>query len=365
VADLSFYFKELVSGGRRRKSDRLLLAFLRLASHPYAALLSVRAAAYRFGVLRSYRLARPVISVGNIVLGGTGKTPLVARLAADLMARGLSVAVLSRGYGGSARGAVGIVSDGERLLMTPEQAGDEPCLLAKKLPGLLVVIGADRYRAGLLALEKLRPDVFILDDGFQHLRLKRDLNLLILDGAKPFADGFTLPGGFLREKPSAAERCDLVVYTRSPGKEQRSHVLPQKPSCWTRHGLTGLTPLGGNGTVDFQQIAGGRVLAFAGIGDPDSFFAALERSGVQPVATISFPDHTPYDAAEIAAILRLKVASRADFLVMTEKDAVKLAPHALRLGESFATVLELDFEDPAPLQQALGQVLVGLGTKPR
>jgi len=357
MTDLSLYFKELVSGGRQRRRDRLLLALLRLLSRPYALILRLRAAAYSLGLLRSYRLPCPVISVGNITLGGTGKTPMVAWIADYLMRRGLRVVVLSRGYGGSAQGTIQIVSDGKTLLLSPEEAGDEPCLLAGMLPGLMVVIGADRYRAGQRALEELKPDLCILDDGFQHLRLRRDLNILLLDARQPFAGGVTLPGGLLRESPTAAARADLVIYTRSPEGAAGPGLFPDKPYCWTKHRFSGIVPLIGGELRGFAAAIDCRVMAFSGIADPEAFFCGLEGVGVRPVTTLSFPDHTPYGEAEIAAILRLKVASCSTLLLTTQKDAVKLVPYIERLVGCFAVVLELVVDDARPLEAALEKIL--------
>lgn len=356
MADLSRYFSELVEGKRRTPGDRLLFALLRAASLPYGGLLALRAWGYRVGLIPSLRLPRPVISVGNVTLGGTGKTPLTARLAQMLIARGLKVAVLSRGYGGTAAGAVRIVSDGKELLLTPEVAGDEPCLLAQKVPGLMVVIGGDRYRAGMLALDKLDPDVFLLDDGYQHLRLKRDLNLLLLDAARPFADGRTLPAGFLRERRSACGRADLIVYTRC-GDAPKPELFPGKPSLCTNHTLGGAVPLAGGELLDFAALKGTRVTAFSGIADPAAFFDLLESAGVRLTATLSFPDHTPYGDEEIAALCRLKSASRSACLLTTEKDAVKLAAQAAALAPCYVVPLELDSPDFGPLEAAVEKVL--------
>lgn len=350
------YFRDLTDGKLPGLRDRLLLALLRGVALPYGFLLRLRASAYRSGLFRSHRLPVPVISVGNIVLGGTGKTPMVAWLAEYLVGRGLRVAVLSRGYGGSAEGELRIVCDGKTMLSTPEEAGDEPCLLAQKVPGLMVVIGSDRHRAGLLALAELKPDIFILDDGFQHLRLERDLNILLLDATRPFANGRTLPAGFLREPVGAAERADLVVYTRCAAG-QRADQLPGRPSCRTSHRLSGLAPLGGGGGTGFEAMKGARVTAFSGIANPSAFFDLLEQEGVRLAATLAFPDHTSYGEEEIAAICRLKQSSRSSILVTTEKDAVKLAPYRERLGECYVTLLELAADDWTPLTAALEKLL--------
>lgn len=358
MTDLSHYFKELVGGERRRVRDRLLLALLRLVSRPYAWVLRLRAAGYRSGLLRSFRLPCPVISVGNITLGGTGKTPLTALLAAELIGRGRRVAVLSRGYGGSAQGALRIVSDGEKILLTPEESGDEPYLLARKVPGLMVVIGADRYQAGLLALRELKPDLFILDDGFQHMRLHRDLNLLLLDCSRPFGNGQVLPAGFLREPKRGVERADLVLFTRCA--EALSTPLlpgPAKPVCRSTHRLSGFVPLEGGELRPFSELKGMRALAFAGIADPKGFFDALEGEGASLVATLAFSDHICYGEPEIAAICRLRTASRSALLITTEKDAVKLAPFRDRLGTVQVAVLSLDLLDGAVLEELLEQLV--------
>lgn len=350
------YFRDLTEGKLHGLRDRLLLSLLRGIAVPYGSLLRLRASAYRSGLFRSHRLPVPVISVGNIVLGGTGKTPMVAWLARYLVGRGMRVAVLSRGYGGSAEGELRIVCDGKTMLSTPEEAGDEPCLLAQKVPGLMVVTGADRYRAGLLALAELKPEIFILDDGFQHLRLERDLNILLLDATRPFANGRTIPAGFLREPVDAAERADLVVYTRCAAGERPDH-LPGIPGCRSSHTLSGLAPLGGGGGTGFEAAKAARVTAFSGIADPAAFFDLLEQEGVRLTATLAFPDHTSYGEEEIAAICRLKVASRSTILITTEKDAVKLAPYRERLGECYVTLLELASDDWSPLTAALEKLL--------
>ncbi|GFO65535.1 tetraacyldisaccharide 4'-kinase [Geomonas paludis] len=357
MADLETYYRDLMAGKRSGLGDKALLGLLRLSSRPYAAILRLRALGYRLGLIPSHRLPRPVISVGNLVLGGTGKTPTVAWLAAYLMKQGKRVCVLSRGYGGSAEGEIRIVCDGDNLLVTPEEAGDEPCQLAGMLPGLMVVIGSNRYRAGLHALEKLNPDVFILDDGYQHLKLKRDLNILLLDATTPFDNGLTLPGGFLREAPAAAGRADLVICTRATEGKARTAPVPGKPTCWTKHRLSGMIPLGAGPATGFEAAQGPRVMAFSGIANPAAFFDGLEAVGVRPVTTLSFPDHVSYGEPEIAAILRLKTASRSTVLLTTQKDAVKLLPHADKLAGCFAVVLELEFEDSRPLEAALTALL--------
>lgn len=350
------YFRSLVAGERRGPLDRILLSLLALLSAPYATILRLRAAAYAAGVFRTHRLDRPVISVGNLTVGGTGKTPTVALVARMLMARGKRVAVLSRGYGGSLEGEMRIVSDGETVRLSAEEAGDEPVLLARSVPGLMVVIGSDRYRAGLLARERLDPDVFILDDGFQHIRLYRDLNILLLDCRSPLGTGRTLPAGLLREPPAAMGRADLVIYTRCGG-EEAPPVHGTRPHCRASHRLVGVEPLGEGALLPFAALSGEKGLAFAGIAEPEAFFAGLREAGLALAGSISFPDHSPYGEGEIAAIAAAAEEIGADYLVTTGKDAVKLSRQIPRLGRVYATVLEMRLFDPAPLEGALDKIL--------
>jgi tetraacyldisaccharide 4'-kinase len=354
MANLETYYLELVAGKRRGIFDRSLLLLLGGCSFIYALLMRARSFAYAMRLLHVRRLGRPVISVGNIMAGGTGKTPTVAWLASYFMARGKRVAVLSRGYGGTLAGAIRIVSDGEALFATPEEAGDEPVLLARSLPGLLVVVGADRYRAGLLAQERLAPDIFIVDDGFQHLRLHRDLNILLLDCRRPFGNGRTFPAGLLREPKGASNRADLILLTRC----KPAAALPQltgieKPVCRTSHHLAGFTSLDGGAQHPFSELKGLRGLAFAGIAAPADFFDTLGEEGVALVATLAFSDHICYGEEEIAALCRLKTASRAAYLITTGKDAVKLLPYRERLGGVYVAGLELSIPDVKVLEECL------------
>jgi tetraacyldisaccharide 4'-kinase len=291
-------------------------------------------------------------------MGGTGKTPTVLLLARELMTRGKRVAVLTRGYGGTLEGETRIVSDGISLRLSPAEAGDEPCLLASSLPGLMVVMGSDRYRAGCLALNELSPDCFILDDGFQHQRLGRDLDILLLDGTAPFGNGLTLPAGFLREPPSASNRSDLVILTRYGGQQTFPDGLPENvPVCRSSHKLAGISPLSGGKLRPFKDLEGKRVVAFCGIADPASFFNSAEASGVPLVSTLALPDHTIYGLREMEALGRLKQQFRADCLITTAKDAVKLHPYAGIIGDCFIVKLELTLHDPEPLKAALDKII--------
>jgi len=352
------YFRKLVEGKRLSPADRVVSILLLLCSIPYAGIMRLRSLLYGCGILPSKRLPRPVISVGNIVVGGTGKTPMTIWIADYLMRRGKRVAVLTRGYGGRLEGQVAVVADGSRRLLEPADAGDEPCLLAAQLPGLIVVMGSDRYAAGCLAMERFNPDIFILDDGFQHLKLRRDLDILLMDGKNPTGNGRMFPAGLLREPLSALRRAQLVLFTRSDGVDPDGIVLPEGVErCHARHQLTGFSTGRSAELRPFSDLKGLRGLAFAGIADPDGFFTTLEAAGVTLVATLAFPDHSSYGDEECAALARLKRSSRADFLVTTAKDAVKLASASAGEFPFHVARLDMAFYDAGPLTAALDKLL--------
>jgi len=356
MAAIERYYREVAEGKRRGVPELLLLVLLYPFSLLYGLILRLRAYGYATGMMRSFRLPVPVISVGNLTVGGTGKTPTVAMLARRLIDRGMRVVVLSRGYGGSSVATACVVSDGTRLLLSAEEAGDEPYLLASSIPGLIVVIGADRHQAGLFAIERFAPDVVLLDDGFQHLRLKRDLDILLLDCRHPFGNGLSLPAGLLREPRSAASRCDLVIHTRC-SQNEAIHPIAGKPSCRASHRLIGAAPLDGCAVVPFSSLRGKRGVAFAGIADPEAFFSGLREEGLSIAATLPLSDHCRYGEGEVEAICRLREDAGADFLITTAKDGTKLVPRLERLGTVYVALLELVLLDPEPLDAALEKLL--------
>jgi tetraacyldisaccharide 4'-kinase len=356
------FWREMAEGKRRGAGVRLLVGLLALGAVPYGMLLRVRAWAYATGILPSRRLDRPVISVGNITVGGTGKTPMTALIARYLMSRGKRVAVLSRGYGGTSGGESRIVSDGAAILLSAVEAGDEPYLLATELPGLMVVIGHDRYEAGRFAERELSPDCFLLDDGYQHLKLRRDLNILLLDCRNPFGNGWTLPAGVLREPRSAISRADIIVLTRCDSEGQLLHEAPGGvPVLSARHRLSGIVPLSGGEIQPFSALLEENVLAFAGIADPDRFFSGLAEVGIDVVGTISFPDHAVYDDRTIAGIQQLFRSTGATCLVTTAKDAVKLGQRRKQLGRVWVAQMELILADPTALETTVDSLFQRTG----
>jgi tetraacyldisaccharide 4'-kinase len=317
-----------VHDDRRNDPFRLLLAFL---SHLYNGGVRTRFLAYRLGILRRQRLPAFVVSVGNLGVGGTGKTPAVRTLAEWALDRGYRPAVLSRGYGGNFRGKVLGVSDGTRIESAPVASGDEPYLLAQMLSHVPVIVSKARYQGGLFACERFSSNFLILDDGFQHLELHRDLDIVLLDASNPFGNGFSLPRGPLREPVGQLGRADVLVLTRFSGGKKADEVLadlsrklPETPVFLSDHVPARVVfPVRG-AKVDPQDLYGARVVAFAGIAHPKSFHETLEGLGVELLAFKTYEDHHVYTAQEIRALLKKKEHQDARYILMTGKDWVKV-----------------------------------------
>jgi len=305
---------------------------LLMVSFVYDGVMRLRARLYAAGILPSRSLPCRVISIGNITAGGTGKTPmtiLVAQMVRDL---GYRVVVISRGYRGNLETTGGIVSDGETILLGPDDAGDEPSLMARILKGIPVLVGRRRYETGKLAIARFNPDVIVLDDAFQHMGLKRDLNLVLLDSRLPFGNGYLLPRGLLREPVSSLRRADALAFTRSdpfaltgnpkglPAQKTIVHTLHtpviRKISAQAGPFFTDIT--------DISKLHGKRVVAFAGLADNEQFFASLEQAGCVLEKTISFPDHHRYGEKELERLVETAEENGVDFLITTFKDYVKI-----------------------------------------
>jgi tetraacyldisaccharide 4'-kinase len=296
----------------------------------YSAAVRARAAAYGRGLLRVHRLDVPVVSVGNLTFGGTGKTPVVASLARDLVRRGRRPAVLTRGYGRTRRQPVVVV--GPDHGQSAATAGDEPLELADRLPGVPIVVDADRVRGGATAVAA-GADVVVLDDGFQHLRLARDLDLVLVDGGDPWGGHRLPPRGRLREPMSALTRASAVLITKVAADDPVVRSMAR-----TVAELAGPLPVMTAGVVPrrvhtgegWQQpacLAGRRVLAFAGLGRPEGFSRLLADAGAEVAKTRWYPDHHRYTSGEIHRLV--EDATGAGLIpVTTAKDAVKLPPGA-------------------------------------
>ncbi len=320
----------------------------------YGAVTRTRLALYQRGTFHTTKLHRPVISVGNITAGGTGKTPLVEWVARNVAGAGKNVCILTRGYGRENPQRQVVVSDGTTILATPAEAGDEPFLLATKLLGsAAVVCNADRISAGRFAIETLGADCFVLDDGFQHLRLARDLNIVTIDATNPWGGGQLLPYGRLREPVSNLTRADCVVLTRCDQAENLE-TLQAEIRALTR----GVPLLHSSMKPVRSLLPTGPVAAFCAVGNPTSFFRQLKESDYEVVFEKSFTDHHAYTQNDVDELIRAATRAGATSLITTAKDAVKLRSLHFTLPWH-AFEIEITIDDEAALTQVI-KTAVGL-----
>lgn len=298
----------------------------------YGLATKARSALYARGLLTQHFLPCRVISIGNLTVGGTGKTPVVIALASALRDRGRRVGVVSRGYKRSSADAIVEVSDGQTVRGNPGDTGDEPYLIAQRCPGVPVAVGADRPLAGKLLLDRYHIDTLIMDDGYQHLALRRDTNILVLDAGAPFGNGHLLPRGRLREPLSAMARATAVLVTRASQavrldelKAAVCAVAPAVPIWVTDFRPSAVVQVGGSSTAEPSVLKGERVLAVSGIGHPESFRRLLETAGATVAEHCVFPDHHAYSQEDVRKVRQAVERAGAARIVTTEKDAVKLA----------------------------------------
>lgn len=313
--------------------DKAFFSILKAFSFLFLTGWWVRKTSYRSGLLRRRRLTCPVISVGNITTGGTGKTPVVISLARHFSQEGRRVAVLSRGYRRVKKNSSLVwVSDGKKLLAGADEGGDEPLLIAESVPEAAVLVGKDRYEAGLEALRKFKPDLFILDDGYQRrFELHRDLDILIVDGINPFSTGWVLPAGLLREPIGALAEADLFVLNkvnlaRSP-EDIRTVLQRHNPkayiveSCYRPLVLKDFKTGKEVKPSSLDRVSVG---AFSGVANPLSFIRTLAEFKVLVRHAYTLRDHYPYTEEKLKAILGDAKLRGLQYLVTTQKDEVKL-----------------------------------------
>jgi len=307
-------FKELVRGQKRGVVPFMLRALFRSISLPHSLVVRIRNLTFDVGLRQPYRASVPVISIGNVTVGGTGKTPIVEAIARWCRKEGYRVTILSRGYG---------ASDGPN---------DEALLLEENLPDVPHLQGAKRAELAKIAVEELESEVLILDDGMQHRQLARDVEIVLIDATDPFGGGWLLPGGLLREPLSSIRRANVIVITRidaitrEAADKLRSRLerLAPRKSILTAQFLPTQLIREGDASVPVEQLRGKRVVSFCGIGNPDSFEKMLESLGANVADRRTFPDHYAYgrnDVVDLAAWIRQFAP---DVVVTTQKDAVKL-----------------------------------------
>lgn len=311
-------------------APRPVAAALAAASWAYRAALVARETGYAVGALRTGRLPCPVVSIGNITLGGSGKTPLTEVVVRELIGLGSAPAVVSRGYGRRTRGVL-VVSDGRSIKADARDAGDEPLLLAERLPGVPVVVGENRLAAGRVAMDACGATAVVLDDGFQHRVVAKDLEVVAVNGEAPWGNGRLFPRGTLREPPAALGRADLVVVTHAheAGAVERVAAAVRRHNPRAPVLAAALVPLGAEDKASGRraspaELAGRRLVAVSGLGWPVGFVATLGRLGVDTADTVEFPDHHWYSAADLADLARHARAVGAEGLITTEKDWMRL-----------------------------------------
>jgi len=305
------------------------------AAVPYRIAVQLRAFGYEQGWFRRHRLPVPVISIGNLTVGGTGKTPLVIEITSWLLTEGKRVAVLSRGYGRTSREPMLLVSDGTGILASPEEAGDEPYLIAQRCPQSIVAVGADRHQLGRWVIEQCPVDCVVLDDGFQHLSLQRDVDLLLVDATDRYGLDEVLPAGRLREPIEASRRATAIIVTRAEKNSDVDHVLRRLQSVLDPLPLTAQVVFRSEGVhaviptirqSDGEWYKGRTAFLVSGIGHAASFKNMVEQLGLKILDEAAYPDHHHYTNDEVAKIRRRATELKADVVITTEKDAAKLRP---------------------------------------
>ena len=328
----------------------------------YGLAITLRNLLYDYRILTVHRIQGcPVICVGNITVGGTGKTPAVEYLADYLLSNNKKVAILSRGYGRESTGTV-LVSDGKRICTTPRNSGDEPYLLATNLKGVVVVVENDRVAGAAFIKNKFHPDVIILDDGFQHRRLHRDADIVLYDCSTPLGLPFTLPGGKLREPLWNLKRADMIWLSRtdqsiaSSGCEKLKSRFRDIPFIQTRHAPSYLVSLPSFEKQSLKWLTDKRVCIFSGIGNPAAFRRTVEDQKAQISGEIRFSDHHSYSKTDLIRLEQERHNSDADILLTTEKDAMRLRQLPIAHLPLYYLRIKLDLMNGTPSIQKLLKV---------
>jgi tetraacyldisaccharide 4'-kinase len=318
----------------------------------YGTIVSLRNMLFDVHLLRTTHLPVPVISVGNISIGGTGKTPMVAYIARTLSERGLRTAVLSRGYRRITKGYL-LVSDGKAQCTGFREAGDEPIQLAMQLPGVIVAVDEKRSRGGEQLIREHSVDVIVLDDGFQHRWLNRDLDIVLIDASRADELRFLLPAGAKREPLSSIHRADIAVVTKYRDKNDYARIerLMHKKGCKTVLGVQ-FIPIDcisfpNRTIIPLDSVFARKVFLFSGIANPENFNRSALQAGLRVIGTKWFGDHHNFTRSEIGEIVDIARSKKAAYLITTEKDVARLSDYvdmfdaslplyALRIGLNFS-----------------------------
>lgn len=337
---------DVILGRRYGRRADVVRWVLRALSWIFAGVVALRLVFYRRRVMRSRSLGCPVLSIGNLTVGGTGKTPLVEMLARSLRDGGRRVAILSRGYKSAPRPLIlrlldtlrgrravfmpRVVSDGMSLLLDSRVAGDEPFMLASNLKGVVVLVDRDRVKAGLHAVSEFGADAILLDDGYQYLRMRRSCEIALVDRTAPFGNEFLLPRGTLREPPGNLARATHIFITKSNGAGNAALIERIRQYNRTAdiiecaHRPVHLRDFTTGEIVPLEFLQGRRVGAFCGIAAPESFVDGLRALGAEVVLSKSHTDHYRYTVRDVEGFIRRSARRSLDVVLTTEKDAVRI-----------------------------------------
>jgi len=333
--DWSAWHAGIASGKSGSINSHLLRMVLWLASLPYGASVRLRNSFFAIKIFRTKKVDVPVVCIGNLTAGGTGKTPCVEWVCKFLCSLGLRVAILSRGYGGAGG------------------ANDEAMVLEDRLPDVPHLQGADRYLIAQSAIEELESEVLVLDDGFQHRQLARDLDIVLVDATNPWGHGYLLPRGTLREPSAGLKRAGAVVITRADQVAEEKlaclrieicKLAPNSILCEAIHQPVEMICWGSE-SMELEEIKGRKVLAFCGIGNPGSFIKTLENLGASVIGRRVFPDHYAYARKDIQDLIEwaTQFADCDILLVTTHKDLVKIRTSSLGGNRLYALRVEMSF----------------------
>ncbi|MGI6262976.1 MAG: tetraacyldisaccharide 4'-kinase, partial [Succiniclasticum sp.] len=317
----------------------LLLGFLRALSYLYGFGARTSLWLYQHHILQTKRLDCCVISIGNITVGGTGKTPTTQRVAQMIQQMGYRVVILNRGYRSHWDKPLGVVSDGRKIYMTAYEAGDEAYLMAKTMPGIPVVIGKSRYVTGSYAVKTLKAEVILMDDGYQHWQLARDLDIVLVDTLNLFGNGCLLPRGILREPLSHLDRADMFLFTKCDQSSQltRKSLVEtvrlfnkRAPIVESIHHAMNFVEIADwykgvfVNAIELEELRGKKVMIFSAIGNPSSFEQNISGTGLEILEAVRYPDHHDYGMLEMQYIGERAEELCADAIITTGKDAVKI-----------------------------------------
>ncbi len=354
------WWREIVFGQRRGAGAGATRAALAVASLPYVFGLKANLALYEWRLRRRTRPSLPTVSIGNITLGGTGKTTATRRLARDLAARDVTAGIVLRGHGRRARDWWRWASLGSGLVASPEEVGDEAAMLAHTVPGAPIAVGKRREHV----IDKLKDEI---DDGFQYFRMERCVDLVLIDATFDLASARVFPRGYLREPLSHLRRATHLLITHSD-LAPRTHIeriietldrhAPDAPIMLSRHAPVGLYPLDTpEQTEPAAELAGRRVVVMCAIGNPSSFEGLLLQLGSNVVARAIFPDHHYYRPEDWAQVREMIRGKGAELIVVTEKDAVKLPPAPAGIPPVAAVAVDMEITDNSDAWRAMVELI--------